>query len=118
MRCFATVVSRMLVLPLALTLFACGDMPEEEESVIDPSLSSPALEPLAKGESGEGSVGVAPTNPIVWCSDKGWKVNFYAEPALINLVGFLSCSCYQPQFRSGTTSSYASLAYEYSCSLD
>jgi hypothetical protein len=47
-----------------------------------------------------------------------WRVNFYAEPELINQVGYYQCPCYGLQVRSGSVSSYQSLAYEFTCSLD
>jgi hypothetical protein len=55
---------------------------------------------------------------IVWCSNKSWRVDFYAEPAHINLVGWLRCDCYRPQTRSGTTSNYTNLAYDFTCDLN
>lgn len=54
----------------------------------------------------------------VWCSNKSWRVDFYAEPELINRVGWLKCDCYRPQTSSGTTSNYTKLAYEFYCSLE
>ncbi len=54
----------------------------------------------------------------VWCTNKAWKVNFYAEPELINVIGYYQCQCYQPQIRSGATSNYTKLIYERYCSLE
>jgi hypothetical protein len=54
----------------------------------------------------------------VWCTDKAWRVDFYAEPALINKVGYLQCDCWQPQKRGGTVTNYTNLAYKITCDLD
>lgn len=54
----------------------------------------------------------------MWCSDKSWRVDFYAEPELINVVGYLKCQCYQPQTSGGIVTDYMKLAYERTCSLD
>ena len=63
------------------------------------------------------SESTATDESIVWCTNKAWRVDFYAEPAHTNLVGWLKCDCYQPQTRSGTTSNYTNLAYEFNCDL-
>ncbi len=52
MRCFALLPIRLLVLSLALTLFACMDIPEEE-FVVDPLQSTSELEPLDESASDE-----------------------------------------------------------------
>jgi len=52
MRCFALLPFRLLILSLALTLFACMDMPEEE-FVVDPLQSTSELESLDESASDE-----------------------------------------------------------------
>jgi hypothetical protein len=116
MPCFATLSFRLFGLFLALNLSACIGMPEDE-FVVDPPQSVSELEPLDESASAEQSELAAP-NAVVWCSNKSWRVNFYAEPELINVVGFLRCDCYQAQSRGGTVTSYQDLAYEFTCSLD
>lgn len=113
MRCFTTLSSRLLFLSLALTLSACMGM-SEDELVVDPPRSASELQTL--DESGEPAELLAPNT--VWCSDKSWRVDFYAEPELINVVGYLKCQCYQPQTSGGTVTDYMNLAYERTCSLD
>jgi hypothetical protein len=54
---------------------------------------------------------------VVWCSDKSWLVNFYAEPALINVVGSLRCTCFQPQVSLGIQTNYVKLISQRTCSL-
>jgi hypothetical protein len=116
MRCNAILTIRFLVLSLAFTLSACLGMPEEELAV-DPPRSAEDLQSLAESVSSEQSELVQP-DAIVWCSDKSWRVNFYAEPELINVVGFLQCQCFQPQTRGGTVTNYMNLAYEFTCDLN
>jgi hypothetical protein len=66
----------------------------------------------------EPNVSTAEDEIIVWCSDKSWLVNFYAEPEHINLVGTLRCTCFRPQTSTGTTSNFPTLVFERTCSLD
>jgi hypothetical protein len=58
------------------------------------------------------------TTNVVWCTNKSWRVDFYAEPEHINLVGWFECQCFQPQARVGSTSSHSVLAYEFTCEED
>jgi hypothetical protein len=55
---------------------------------------------------------------VVWCSNKSWLVNFYAEPELINVVGWLRCQCFRQQTGAGQQTNYAALISERVCSLD
>ncbi len=73
---------------------------------------------VIEDDTDEPSESTVEDETTVWCSNKAWRVDFYAEPELINVVGWIKCSCYQPQTRSGTTSQYTNLAYEFTCSLD
>ena len=72
----------------------------------------------AEGAEEAPAESVVESEAIVWCSNKAWRVDFYAEPALVNRVGWIQCQCWQPQTRSGTVSNYTHLAYEVTCSLD
>jgi hypothetical protein len=60
----------------------------------------------------------AESEVAVQCSDKTWLVNFYAEAEHLNLVGTLRCNCFRPQTRTGVTSNFPVLAFEFTCSLD
>jgi hypothetical protein len=75
-------------------------------------------EPTVSGPDDELDLSTVESDVTVWCTDKAWRVDFYAEPALINKVGYLQCNCWQPQRRGGTVSNYTNLAYEFTCSLD
>ncbi|QSQ19069.1 hypothetical protein JY651_27375 [Pyxidicoccus parkwayensis] len=55
---------------------------------------------------------------VVMCSDKNWRVNFYAEPELINVVGTMTCKCWQPRVDTGIVTQYQKLLSEFTCSLD
>ena len=55
---------------------------------------------------------------VIWCSDKNWRVNFYAEPELITLVGYIQCRCWQPRIDSGTVTQYQKLVSEFTCSIE
>ena len=68
------------------------------------------------GESAAEST--AQSEVVVWCTDKSWQVNFYAEAAHINLVGTLRCDCFRPQTSTGVTSNFPLLVREFTCSLD
>lgn len=86
-------------LMLAATLFSVGCGVDEE-------MSSP-MESVEESEA------------TVWCTNKSWLINFYAEPEMINIVGWMRCQCYQPQTRGGdTTGNNIRLAFERTCSLD
>jgi hypothetical protein len=80
---------------LAATLFSAG-------CGMDEDVSSP-MESVEESEA------------VVWCSNKSWRVNFYAEPERITLVGWLACQCYRPQTSGGTYSDYTSLVFERVC---
>lgn len=54
----------------------------------------------------------------VQCSNKSWRVNFYSEPEMVNVVGTLSCVCFQPQLQTGVTTLYAQLAFERVCDFN
>jgi hypothetical protein len=86
---------------LAATVFSVGCGVEEE-----------ATSPMDPMESIDESAAT------VWCTNKAWRVDFFAEPAQINRVGWIQCQCYQPQTRSGVVSQYQSLAYEFTCDLN
>jgi hypothetical protein len=116
MRCFTIPTVRFLVLSLAFTLSACLAT-SEDELAVDPPRSAEDLQSLAESVSSEQSE-LAHPDAIVWCSDKSWRVDFYAEPELINVVGFLQCQCFRPQSRGGTVTNYMNLAYEFTCELD
>lgn len=55
---------------------------------------------------------------VIWCSDKNWRVNFYAEPELINVVGYIQCRCWQPRIDSGIVTNYQKLVSEFTCSIE
>ncbi|MFP2924782.1 hypothetical protein ACLESO_06110 [Pyxidicoccus sp. 3LG] len=55
---------------------------------------------------------------VVWCSDKSWRVNFYAEPELINVVGTMQCRCWQPRVDTGIVTQYQKLLSEFTCSIE
>lgn len=55
---------------------------------------------------------------VVWCTNKSWRVDFYAEPELINVVGYLQCQCYRQQVQVGQVTNYNKLAYEFVCSRE
>ncbi len=57
------------------------------------------------------------TQTGVQCTNKDWEDDFYAEPQFINKVGFIRCSCFQPQVQDGITTPYVKLAYEFTCDL-
>lgn len=121
MRCIATLSLRLLTLSLALTLFACVGMPEEE-FVTDPPQSVSELS-LLHDSAQQSDLDSAEQSELdalatVWCTDKSWRVDFYAEPELINVVGYLKCQCFRPQTSSGIVTDYFKLAYERTCSLD
>jgi hypothetical protein len=78
------------------SLYGCG---------VDDELASP-LESTVESEA------------TVWCTDKSWLVESYAEPAQINLTGWLRCDCYRPQTRSGTMVGNFKLVYDFTCSLE
>lgn len=109
----ATLSLRLLTLSLALTLFACMGMPEEE-FVTDPPQSVSELS-LLHDSAEQSELDALAT---VWCTDKSWRVDFYAEPELINVVGYLKCQCFRPQTSSGIVTDYFKLAYERTCSLE
>lgn len=71
-------------------------------------------EPTVSGPEDQ-DVSSVEQDATVWCTDKAWRVDFYAEPALINKVGYLQCTCYQPQTRGGITTNYTKLAYQRTC---
>ena len=58
-------------LMLAATLFSVGCGVDEE-------LTSP-MESVEESEA------------TVWCTNKSWLINFYAEPEMINIVGWMRC---------------------------
>jgi hypothetical protein len=69
-----------------------------------------------KDEPAEPTESTTESETTVWCSHKAWRVDFYSEPELVNVVGWLKCNCWQPQTRAGTTTNYLKLAYEIDCS--
>jgi hypothetical protein len=99
-----------LLLASGLLSVGCGgtEMEMEESSNVESQVSS-------EEPSGDATREAQTT---VWCTDKSWRVDFYAEPELINRVGWIKCACYSAQTRSGTTTNYTKLAYEFYCSLD
>jgi hypothetical protein len=70
------------------------------------------------GDSGsEPSLSTVDQADTVWCSDKSWRVNFYSEPELINVVGTLRCVCFQPQVQTGIYTQNNKLITEITCDL-
>ena len=53
----------------------------------------------------------------VTCSDKTWRVNFWSDASQTTMVGWMTCTCFRPQQLFGTTSNFATLAYEFTCDL-
>jgi hypothetical protein len=77
--------------------------------------AAPATSAQPAGADCTPGVTAAGTDSHVWCTNKSWRVNFYSEPELINVVGWIECRCYQRQGHSGQTTQYLKLIYEWTC---
>ena len=73
---------------------------------------------VTEGDAADPAVSTIEDDIVVQCGPNAWLVNFYSEPALINIVGTLRCQCFRPQTRTGITTDFSALAFKRTCDLN